>query len=148
MGSNITKLHIKRPSIIANLRIGSRKTAISQSLIYAKLHIKRPHIIRAICTYIIIHWSWRETQRSLLSSEICCWRIGTFCDSVSRSWTRLRLEAKSFRVACNSRTKLCLKKKNKFELLHAPPLLHSSKTIYYNLHTQNIVNLKIIREPS
>jgi len=31
IGSHITNLHIKRPRITLNLRIGSKKTAISQS---------------------------------------------------------------------------------------------------------------------
>jgi len=39
-GSNITNLHIKRPRITINLRIGSRKTGISQ-LHLCKITVKK-----------------------------------------------------------------------------------------------------------
>ena len=53
---------------------------------------------------------FRIFQRRLESCSILLSRSGTFFASVSRSWTRLRLEAKSFRVAWSSTNKLCLKK--------------------------------------
>jgi len=65
IGSHITNLHIKRPRITVNLRIGSRKTtAISQSHIceivtkkaaynegrlYSKTRVTKPKIVRVTC---------------------------------------------------------------------------------------------------
>jgi len=50
IGSHIMNLHIKRPRITVNLRIGSRKMVISQSHILAQ--IKRSHMTRAACTIL------------------------------------------------------------------------------------------------
>ncbi len=49
IGSHIMNLHIKRPRITINQRIGSRKRPFFNR-IYPKLQIKRPHITRAACT--------------------------------------------------------------------------------------------------
>ncbi len=49
ISSNIINLHIKRPRIAINKRIGSRKKAILRVFIYAKSQIKRPQITTATC---------------------------------------------------------------------------------------------------
>jgi len=46
--SHIMNLHIKRPTITVNYRIGSRKRPFFNR-IYANSQIKRPHITRAAC---------------------------------------------------------------------------------------------------
>ena len=45
------------------------------------------------------------------NSWIRCSKVGTFCDSNSKSWTFFKLEAKSSRVVCNSSTRLRLQKR-------------------------------------
>jgi len=48
IASYITNLHIKRPKITVNQRIGSKKRPFLNG-IYAKSQIKRSHITRAGC---------------------------------------------------------------------------------------------------
>jgi len=52
IGMHITNLHIKRPRITINFRVGSRKMAISQ-LHVSKMQIKRLHITRATFIFFV-----------------------------------------------------------------------------------------------
>jgi len=67
IGSHITNLHIKRPRITINLRIGSRKRPFLDC-IYAKYQIKRPHITRAACTeklHVDETWKFFESSTKI-----------------------------------------------------------------------------------